>query len=111
MHSLKESTLENLNEELPLYRLCKNCIHKTNCVYNQSPVKQIMFCEEFEGEKLPALQSVIVRNLSQIEEEVGAENDVKQESKLMGLCRTCEHRNSCTYPKPEGGVWNCDEFE
>lgn len=27
-----------------------------------------------------------------------------------GLCSNCEERATCIYPKPEGGVWHCDEF-
>jgi len=30
---------------------------------------------------------------------------------LAGLCRTCVRLSDCTYPKPEGGVWHCDEHE
>ena len=28
-----------------------------------------------------------------------------------GLCVSCLHRDECTYPTPEGGVWNCEEYE
>ena len=36
------------------------------------------------------------------------ENDIGRE---MGLCSHCENREFCTYPKPEGGVWHCDEYK
>lgn len=29
---------------------------------------------------------------------------------LRGLCFNCDHRDYCTYPKPVGGVWSCDEY-
>jgi hypothetical protein len=29
---------------------------------------------------------------------------------LRGLCINCDLRRDCTYPKPPGGVWNCDEY-
>jgi hypothetical protein len=29
---------------------------------------------------------------------------------LRGLCVSCDLRFGCTYPKPPGGVWNCDEY-
>ena len=29
---------------------------------------------------------------------------------LRGLCVNCDLRRDCTYPKPPGGVWNCDEY-
>lgn len=32
-------------------------------------------------------------------------------SATPGLCRTCARWSDCTYPKPEGGVWHCDEHE
>ncbi|MCB9855492.1 MAG: hypothetical protein H6818_07360 [Phycisphaerales bacterium] len=28
-----------------------------------------------------------------------------------GLCMTCVKLASCSFPKPEGGVFSCDEFE
>jgi len=31
-------------------------------------------------------------------------------SKYSGLCMNCEHRRTCTYPKPEGGIWHCEDY-
>jgi hypothetical protein len=31
-------------------------------------------------------------------------------TELKGLCVQCARRDSCTYPKPAGGVWHCDEL-
>jgi hypothetical protein len=28
----------------------------------------------------------------------------------LGLCGLCEDRSTCTYPRPEGGVWHCEEY-
>jgi hypothetical protein len=28
-----------------------------------------------------------------------------------GLCLNCDVRNTCTFPKPEGGVWFCEEYQ
>jgi hypothetical protein len=30
---------------------------------------------------------------------------------LKGLCINCEHRFTCTLPRPETGVWYCEEYE
>ncbi|MEI9476493.1 MAG: hypothetical protein WCO26_07950 [Deltaproteobacteria bacterium] len=30
--------------------------------------------------------------------------------KHRGLCTICEDHGVCTYPKPEGGVWHCEEY-
>lgn len=32
------------------------------------------------------------------------------QSVLRGLCVNCNHRRYCTYPRPPGGVWSCDEY-
>lgn len=38
----------------------------------------------------------------------------KEEKKVMGtykgLCITCEKRETCTIPEPEGGIWRCKEY-
>ena len=26
------------------------------------------------------------------------------------LCTICEDKNVCVFPKPEGGVWHCEEY-
>jgi hypothetical protein len=37
--------------------------------------------------------------------------DIKQDSSTSkGLCATCDNRETCTYPKPEDGIWHCEEF-
>lgn len=28
-----------------------------------------------------------------------------------GLCINCDVRDTCTFPKPEGGVWFCEEYQ
>ena len=29
---------------------------------------------------------------------------------VLGLCPNCENRPSCTYARPESGVWHCEEY-
>ncbi|HTS66225.1 MAG TPA: hypothetical protein VMS37_25420 [Verrucomicrobiae bacterium] len=31
-------------------------------------------------------------------------------TKFLGLCSNCDNRETCVYPKPEGGVWRCEEY-
>ncbi|MHC4942009.1 MAG: hypothetical protein ACYTG7_03225 [Planctomycetota bacterium] len=35
----------------------------------------------------------------------------KEAEGFKGLCMNCAHREICLYPKPEGGVWHCEEYE
>jgi hypothetical protein len=30
---------------------------------------------------------------------------------FLGLCRNCENRRTCAFPKPEGGIWHCEEYQ
>jgi hypothetical protein len=30
---------------------------------------------------------------------------------LRGLCRNCAKREYCSFPRPESGVWHCEEYE
>jgi len=66
-----------------------------------------MHCDEFEGARAeePAGAQKAAR------EEPGAAEANPDTGCARGLCRTCAKRESCTFPKPEGGVWHCEEFE
>lgn len=89
--------------------LCSTCNHSTNCTYPRREHLPMMFCEEFDGVARAAPTAAITERLLlavQDQRICGAEHP----SKYCGLCRTCEHREGCTFPKAEGGVWQCEEF-
>ena len=35
---------------------------------------------------------------------------VVQGKELAGLCVNCSRRHTCTFERPEGGVWHCEEY-
>ena len=35
----------------------------------------------------------------------------KNSEQFKGLCKNCKKRKTCTLPRPEGGVWRCEEYE
>ena len=39
------------------------------------------------------------------------EEKEKNSNKYKGLCKDCKNRKTCTYPKSEGGVWHCEEYQ
>ena len=85
--------------------LCAFCTRAADCTFPRQPGRPVMFCEEFEGETLTTKKTPAPKS----------ESDAKARKsgpskELRGLCRTCELRDTCTYPKPEGGVWHCEEF-
>ncbi len=34
----------------------------------------------------------------------------KDGEEFKGLCVNCANRHTCLCPKPEGGVWHCEEY-
>lgn len=68
-----------------------------------------MQCEEFEG-ILYAPEGISRAHTPFIGGEA-PETYEEEPTQLKGLCKLCEKRATCTYPKPEGGVWHCAEYE
>jgi hypothetical protein len=38
-------------------------------------------------------------------------NQESDSGKYKGLCKNCKKRETCSLPKPEGGVWRCEHYE
>ncbi len=70
-----------------------------------------MFCEMFD-DYMPPVGWVGPERVSPSAEPSMARRPAEEEAaKYAGLCVNCEHRRTCTYPKPEGGVWHCEDYE
>ena len=102
-----------LNESSDLaaraYRgLCSTCRHSEVCNYLRYPHRPVIQCEEFEGiiGTSDKTTNADPKPVCKMNSKIG------QESKqYQGICKICEKRETCTFPKPEGGVWHCDECE
>lgn len=99
MKTLNDSrTLKEKRTELD--GLCSTCIHTEDCIYAHNSESIILQCEEFDGyeevKKSRENFTGTVRN--------------KNEEEMTGLCANCANRDSCTFSKPEGGVWHCEEY-
>jgi len=103
--------------EMPKYGgLCSNCKNASTCTYPKEPGQPVWYCcerdgyEESEGSVSLALlpsSTVSLRSIkSQADSKAGL-SDVK----YKGLCRNCENLERCTFPKPEEGVWHCEEYK
>lgn len=89
--------------------LCLTCAKYPTCVYAKNPLRPVLFCDEFEGYE--DFQPQPVRIISSSRPVSRDTKDQEDNSlPLLGLCRICERRHECTYPKPEGGVWHCEEY-
>jgi hypothetical protein len=82
--------------------LCSTCNHRGSCTLS-SLSSTIYYCEEFDDSKVP--------HDSVIEPERSFEENTVVDSRHLGLCVNCIHRETCSLSKMEGGVWHCEEYE
>lgn len=86
--------------------LCASCVLAAECTFPRQPGRPVMCCEEFDGASLTPKKPLAPQPAR---DSAAQEPDLTGESR--GLCRTCERKETCSYPKPEGGVWRCEEFQ
>ncbi len=87
--------------------ICSNCEHAQGCMYQKNSDRPVWQCEEYGGYEKPPVTITRKNNPSSSQKKA----DLKEYSAhYKGLCQTCDHRETCTYPKPEGGVWHCEEY-
>lgn len=91
--------------------LCLTCNNASTCTFPRDPDRPVLQCEEFEGYEYAPPKDVGTQD-SQLDSTV-SEGDSRKDvdsNRYIGLCRTCEERESCKFTKPEGGVWHCEEY-
>ena len=82
--------------------VCLACRYGSDCIWEAVARSPILQCEEFE--------------LASAEPHAGPTPAVRSAAaasdgdELAGLCSNCDVRETCIYPKPEGGVWRCEEY-
>jgi hypothetical protein len=84
--------------------VCAACKYDPDCICQATSVGVILQCDQFElgfGEPVVAPAQTIARP---------AFHPGGSTNGRLGLCSNCEHREACIYPKPEGGVWRCEEY-
>ena len=72
------------SESQKLDGLCVNCEHAPTCVFAQSGIQPVVFCEEYDEEQ--------------------------PDFSLKGLCVNCANRKDCTHEKPATGIWQCEDY-
>jgi len=103
----EENTYVDKNRYLGLCSYCKSA---PICTFTRDPNRPVCECDEFAGSTytpvgVPNQKNVSLRHFP--ENPIGNEDPF---SLHKGLCSQCEGRTDCVYPKPEGGVWHCEEF-
>lgn len=104
---LKNQKQERTSEELKRLRnelqgLCSTCEHAKVCIYARESKEPIMQCEEFFAGELPSDEFEFIR---------APQSKTFYRADLKGICVNCENRDNCTFPKPDGGIWHCEEYK
>lgn len=88
--------------------LCVTCNNFQICTSRKDFRRPVLFCEEFDDYVPPASSQ---ETSTPSESPIKSKTEEKDYSLYTGLCVNCAHRESCTYLKPEGGIWHCEEYE
>lgn len=80
--------------------LCFTCVHALSCVFLDRAKSPVWQCEEFDDrgdapEPIIAPFPVVAH---------------PKPAPTVGLCGNCDHYETCSLPKAEGGVWYCEEY-
>jgi hypothetical protein len=92
--------------------LCMTCVHNATCTFRRDPAQPVIQCEEFDG--LVKVEADFDQRLALVRVRATSAQDDPEDvapSRAKGLCRTCAHRHTCTFPASEAGVWHCEEYE
>jgi hypothetical protein len=81
--------------------LCAACQHDPDCILEATTSGMILQCEQFE---MGFLKRATVPPAARASRSAGETNG------HTGLCSNCANRETCIYPKREGGVWRCEEY-
>lgn len=88
--------------------LCSSCRHNTACTFQEDRQTPAFFCEEFEIDPRPLTKKA---GIEIVESGPSAAAGKDDSSEFIGLCSNCDNRKTCEYPKPEGGIWHCEEYQ
>jgi len=69
-----------------------------------------MFCEEFD-DRAPDDTNGKKLESEKKDAAIALPGKTKDAAKRRGLCVSCLHRETCTFPIVEGGVWHCEKYE
>ena len=91
--------------------MCSCCSHASICSFPRDPGRPIFLCEEFEiaepKPKAPRKASPAAASSPGTPTSLASAPPI---SHYRGLCSDCANGPGCTFPKPEGGVWHCEEY-
>jgi len=93
--------------------ICSNCKFSSECRSKKTYLGSVHFCEEHEladpSQKVEKAKFISEAPKLNTLSTNAIEKDPPRP--VMGLCSNCAHRESCGLPRPESGVWHCEEYQ
>lgn len=71
--------------------------------------QNIQQCEEYEMDVLSDKELLSAELPGDLRHSLKTAIDGKIRT-ASGLCSNCSHWKDCVFPKPESGVWHCEEY-
>lgn len=90
-------------EDLINASLCANCRHQSDCGFLPKACTPILECELYECGLSERPRLIVVKKAC-------AAAAAEEAEAPLGLCTNCENLQGCNLPKPQGGVWMCEEY-
>ena len=91
------------------FGLCSLCENASTCTYTRDFRRPVLQCEDIEGYEPCPVRTIVKKILPTTDPKFGSVEE-KDLGKYKGLCSICEDFKTCTFVKPEGGVWHCEEY-
>ncbi len=88
--------------------LCVCCINAENCTFRKDEDQPVLQCAEFEGYACRQVNDSLISKPGGSSVLNG--HYTYGDTKYLGLCSNCIHRDTCQFPRPQGGVWRCEEY-
>ena len=104
-----EENVHNTQKKDKRAGLCTICNNVEACVYSKDPERPVWQCAEFDDSYQPPMSTKDTYRFKSIQKKVSPKEI--DSSKYRGLCINCEKRENCKFPKPEWGVWHCEEYQ
>ena len=99
-----------MSKKLEYEGLCATCLSAPQCIFRKDIMSPILQCEEFtrHPHATRRISNILVAKRTEaFSQGTSQEPDT---TKHKGLCVNCQNLSACTYSKPEGGVWRCEEY-
>lgn len=99
---------DNINSD----GLCSTCKFSDDCMFAKNQIESVYYCEEYQTADAThkVRKAIIFPGTGRAPRHNPNSLTNKSPHHAMGLCSNCIHRKVCSFLKPAGGVWHCEEY-